>query len=271
MGLSLESMAIEIPAVAGHPNRAEFRGVLTTVDAASDRSPSGARGHRVLLTRRAAETAIPSLLGMALDYSPLLDRHDARRKIGVITRAEIVGRTIEVGGFLYARDFPEIVAEIAKPASLSARRSARAKHRRAWHVVRNRRRARRRHQGQRVGLKSCDVHGRGGAAAGQGRLQLDVDRIAVSQTNQLGGRRMNEEMVQQMTAAAERLAAATEALDRVLGKLDAQQEMLNAKVDRIVAAVEENVARKERSGSAKTILEANCGSGSWSSRSRTRT
>ncbi|HYU46355.1 MAG TPA: hypothetical protein VEK84_09280 [Terriglobales bacterium] len=53
---------------------------------------------------------------------------------------------------------------------------------------------------------------------------------------------MNEEMVRQMMAAAERLATATETLDRVLGKLDAQQEMLNAKVDRIVAAVEENVA-----------------------------
>jgi predicted RNase H-like nuclease (RuvC/YqgF family) len=52
---------------------------------------------------------------------------------------------------------------------------------------------------------------------------------------------MNEEMVQQMMAVAERLAAATETLDRVLGKLDAQQEMLNAKVDRIVAAVEESV------------------------------
>jgi predicted RNase H-like nuclease (RuvC/YqgF family) len=54
---------------------------------------------------------------------------------------------------------------------------------------------------------------------------------------------MNEEMVQQMTAAAERLASATETLDRVLGKLDAQQEMLNAKVDRIIAAVEESVAQ----------------------------
>jgi hypothetical protein len=52
---------------------------------------------------------------------------------------------------------------------------------------------------------------------------------------------MNEEMMQQMMAAAERLATATETLDRVLGKLDAQQEMLNAKVDRIVAAVEEHV------------------------------
>jgi predicted RNase H-like nuclease (RuvC/YqgF family) len=54
---------------------------------------------------------------------------------------------------------------------------------------------------------------------------------------------MNEEMVQQMMVAAERLAAATETLDRVLGKLDAQQEMLNAKVDRIVAAVEESVTQ----------------------------
>jgi len=116
MGLSLESMAIEMPRVHGHPNRAEFRGVLTLVDVASDKSPSGARGHRVLLTRRAAEAAIPSLLGMALDYSPTLDRHDARRKIGVVTRAEIVGRSVEVGGFLYARDFPEIVAEIGKAA-----------------------------------------------------------------------------------------------------------------------------------------------------------
>jgi hypothetical protein len=116
MGLALDSMAIEMPMVHGHPNRMGFRGVLTVVDSASDKSPSGARGHRVLLTRRAAEEAIPSLMGMGLDYSPALDRHDARRKIGVITRAEIVGHAIEIGGFLYARDFPEIVKEIGKTA-----------------------------------------------------------------------------------------------------------------------------------------------------------
>jgi hypothetical protein len=120
MGLSLESMAIHMPTVLGHPNRAGFRGVLTIVDVASDKSPAGARGHRVLLTRSAAEAAIPSLMGMGLDYSPALDRHDARRKIGVITHAEIVGRVIEVGGFLYARDFPEIVKEIGKPRAESA-------------------------------------------------------------------------------------------------------------------------------------------------------
>jgi len=54
---------------------------------------------------------------------------------------------------------------------------------------------------------------------------------------------MNDEIVQQMMAAAARLAAASETLDRVLGKLDAQQEMLNAKVDRIVAAVEESITQ----------------------------
>jgi hypothetical protein len=124
MGLSLESMAIVMPTVHGHPNRAGFRGVLTIVDVASDKSPSGARGHRVLLTRRAAEAAIPSLMGMGLDYSPALDRHDAQRKIGVITRAEIVGRMIEVGGFIYARDFPEIVAEIGRPGQTGTAVSA---------------------------------------------------------------------------------------------------------------------------------------------------
>jgi hypothetical protein len=116
MGVMLESMAIEMPAVKGHPNRVGFKGVLTIVDVASDRPPAGARGHRVLLTRRAAEVAMPSLLGMALDYAPAFDRHDVRRKVGVITRAEIVGRGIEVSGFLYARDFPEIVEEIGRKA-----------------------------------------------------------------------------------------------------------------------------------------------------------
>src|ERR1700691_3723458 len=110
----LKSMALAMTEGAGHPNRTAFRGVLTMVDVPSQRAPSGAKGHRVVLTRRAAELALPSLLGMALDYAPTLDRHDVRRKVGVITRAEIVGRNLELGGHLFARDFPEIVEEIAK-------------------------------------------------------------------------------------------------------------------------------------------------------------
>jgi hypothetical protein len=114
--IDLKSMAIAMPEVKGHPNRMEFRGVLTVIDMPSERSPSGAKGHLVVLTRHAAQAALPSLMGMALDYSPTLDRHDVRRKVGVITRAEVVGRNVELGGHLFARDFPEIVEEIAKSA-----------------------------------------------------------------------------------------------------------------------------------------------------------
>jgi hypothetical protein len=114
MTIALESMAVTMPEVDGHPNRAGFRGVLTVVDEPSQRAPSGSKGRRVVLTRSAAEAALPSLLGMALDYAPSFDRHDVRRKVGVITSADVVGRNLEVGGYLYAKDFPEIVAEIGK-------------------------------------------------------------------------------------------------------------------------------------------------------------
>ena len=90
MNCELEAMALEMPEVQAHPNRLPFRGVLTLVGVPSRRSPSGARSHRVMLTRKATEAALPSLLGMALDYAPALNAHDQRRKIGVITEAEIV-------------------------------------------------------------------------------------------------------------------------------------------------------------------------------------
>ena len=114
MAIELESMAIEMPRVTGHPNRAGFRGVLTVLDEPSDKPPAGARGHRVVLTRKAAEEALPSLLGMGVDYAPSLDRHDTRRKVGVITQTEIVGKNIELSGYLFAKDFPELVREMKK-------------------------------------------------------------------------------------------------------------------------------------------------------------
>jgi len=110
--MRLEAMAITIPQVEAHPNRAPFEGVLTLVNAASDKAPSGARGHRVLLTREAAEKALPSLLGMAVDYRLGWDGHDAKRKIGVLTEADLNGNKLMVRGYLYARDFPEAAREI---------------------------------------------------------------------------------------------------------------------------------------------------------------
>jgi hypothetical protein len=128
MNCELEAMAVAMPDVAGHPNRLSFHGVLTLVGVASRSAPSGARGHRVMLTRAATEAALPSLLGMALDYAPALDAHDTRRKIGIITEANIVAMPqrksadttgqIAVSGYLFAHDFPEVVEEIrSQPGS----------------------------------------------------------------------------------------------------------------------------------------------------------
>jgi hypothetical protein len=98
----------DVPEVVGHVNRLPFQGCLTLVDKPSDRAPSGARGHRVIVTRSAAKQALPSLIGMAIDYKADWDGHDKRQKCGVITYAEIDGTRILVGGYVYGRDFPEI-------------------------------------------------------------------------------------------------------------------------------------------------------------------
>ena len=120
--LELDAMAVALPDVVGHPNRLPFRGVLTLVGVASKRPPSGARGHRVMLTRAASDAALPSLLGMGLDYAPQLSAHDARRKIGVITEATIqplphggtskITGQIAIAGYLYAQDFADVIGEI---------------------------------------------------------------------------------------------------------------------------------------------------------------
>jgi len=115
--MRLEAMAIKIPAVAGHPNRIPFEGVLTIVDEPSDRAPSGARGHRVLLTRAAALAALPSLLGMAVDYRPDWDGHDARRKCGIITEADLRDSRVCVTGYLFSRDFPEVEEQMKRGAA----------------------------------------------------------------------------------------------------------------------------------------------------------
>lgn len=110
--MRLNAMAVEFPAVEGHPNRVPFEGVLTLVDVASDKAPSGARGHRVVLSRTAAEAALPSLLGMAVDFKAGWDGHDARQKCGIITAAGISGNELRVSGYLFARDFAEMMTEM---------------------------------------------------------------------------------------------------------------------------------------------------------------
>ena len=117
--LAMRAMAVEFPEVHGHPNRLPFEGCLTLVDVASDKAPSGARGHRVVLTREAAEAALPSLLGMAVDYKAGWDGHDARQKCGIITSATLEDRRLMVAGYLFARDFPELEPAIKGEMGMS--------------------------------------------------------------------------------------------------------------------------------------------------------
>ena len=118
-GMMMRAMAVEFPEVHGHPNRLPFEGCLTLVDVASDKAPSGARGHRVVLTREAAEAALPTLLGMAVDYKAGWDGHDARQKCGIITAAHLENGKLMVGGFLFARDYPELESRVGVQAAAS--------------------------------------------------------------------------------------------------------------------------------------------------------
>ena len=110
--IALEAMGVQLPSVENHPNRLPFEGVLTRVDEPSDRAPSGAQGHRVLMPRACAEAALPSLIGMGVGIDGSLEGHNPQRKIGVITEAWLSGQDLRVRGVLYARDFPQEITQI---------------------------------------------------------------------------------------------------------------------------------------------------------------
>ena len=54
---------------------------------------------------------------MAVDYRPGWDGHDSRRKIGLVTEADLIGQRLLVRGYIYARDFPEVATAIAASAA----------------------------------------------------------------------------------------------------------------------------------------------------------
>lgn len=112
VAFQIEAMALEMPEVENHPNRMPFKGVLTRLDQPSDLPPGGSKAHCTILPTEVARAALPSLLGMAIDYTPAFDGHDRRSKIGIITAADIVGDAVEIEGFFYAKDFPEECRQI---------------------------------------------------------------------------------------------------------------------------------------------------------------
>jgi len=110
----LQGMGVELPEwpEGDHPNARPWRGVLTRVDEISDRSPNGSQGHRVYIPKAVAQAALPTLIGQAVDVSSGLHDHNARRKVGIITQADIVGNDVRVSGILYAKDFPDVMQEL---------------------------------------------------------------------------------------------------------------------------------------------------------------
>ncbi len=70
-----------------------------------------------------------------VDYRPGWDGHDARRKIGLLTEANLVGSRLAVSGYLYARDFPEVAQAIqAQAPHAIGRCSHEARRRRASEI-----------------------------------------------------------------------------------------------------------------------------------------
>lgn len=115
--LELRAMAVEAVSLdlsaAGHSiNRMPFSGILVRLDEASDAAPHGTNGKRIILTRAAAEEALPSLISMGVDLREDLSGHDAQNKVGVITNARIEEDAIHIEGILYSNDFPKAALSV---------------------------------------------------------------------------------------------------------------------------------------------------------------
>ncbi len=92
---------------AQHPNKMKLAGVLVRLNEASDKPPNGSKGHRIMVPNDVAEKRLSTIVGMGLNYSPSLDGHAQRRKVGVINKAWIDGNNVHVEGTIWKHDFPE--------------------------------------------------------------------------------------------------------------------------------------------------------------------
>jgi hypothetical protein len=216
----------------------------------------------VTLSYKATEAALPSLLGMALDYSPAMDAHDARRKIGIITDAEIrsiaanasTGQ-LSVAGFLYARDFPEVMQEIRAGKGVlgmsyeianawvpdaeaavwtitkftftgaAVLRRDKAAYPETWLLIDDAVKA---PKGGQLAANACRSNNNFNQSDIVGDKQMDPETNATAP----------DESTQEPTTT-DRLAQATQSLADALVNINAQFESLHAKIDRIVAAIDE--------------------------------
>lgn len=107
MHVVLSAASFGQPEKGKHPNKMTFKGVLVRLDEPSNKPPGGADGHRIMLPSAVARKRLDTLIGMGLNYSPSLDAHAQRRKVGVIEDAGITGKDLWVKGYVWKHDFPE--------------------------------------------------------------------------------------------------------------------------------------------------------------------
>jgi len=106
-----------------HPNKAPFKCALFAVDTPSDGSPGGANGKRIRISSSVCDKYLHTFVGMALniDYVNGMADHDPRFKVAVIEKAY---RSMDgfawIEGYIYAKDFPDVVATIRYYNGLAA-------------------------------------------------------------------------------------------------------------------------------------------------------
>lgn len=106
-----------------HPNKVPFKCALFAVDQPSDGSPQGAGGKKIRIASSVCDQYLHTFVGMALniDYANGMADHDPRFKVGVIEKAY---RSMDgyacVEGFIYGKDFPDVVATIRYYNGLAA-------------------------------------------------------------------------------------------------------------------------------------------------------
>jgi hypothetical protein len=66
------------------------------------------------MTKKAAESALGTLIGMGIGYNTDFSGHDPSRKAGIITDAQIVDDRIDVQGYVFEYDFPQLAREYNK-------------------------------------------------------------------------------------------------------------------------------------------------------------
>ena len=92
--------------------RVYFEGILCTLDQPSEKSPTGARGHQIILTSFAAERAISGLIGAPVNYTENWQGHDIFTTIGLISKAFTENQKLKVRGYLLTAKYPKIIDQI---------------------------------------------------------------------------------------------------------------------------------------------------------------